>query len=203
MGRERGWVSVSVRTYHSHRSQQNQQNQRVMQQDYTVDESGATLNAVSRSSDLREEERIMAQMAAASNTNQPTTSIFIRDWKVRTSARVLEGRGCLRLGAGAGRTGHGLGALISPFAACRAPLASRLSHLWLRWAARQACPQLVNALALFFTTPRASRRVRAPRALAAVWPARPHSVRARRQLLLVQPRGRRASAEQQHAWVSM
>jgi len=82
MGRERGWVSVSVRTYHSHRSQQNQQNQRVMQQDYTVDESGATLNAVSRSSDLREEERIMAQMAAASNTNQPTTSIFIRDWKL-------------------------------------------------------------------------------------------------------------------------
>ena len=57
MGRERGWVSVSVRTYQSHRSQQSQpQNQRVMQQDYTVDESGATLNAVSRSSDVREEE---------------------------------------------------------------------------------------------------------------------------------------------------
>jgi len=83
MGRERGWVSVSVRTYQSHRSQQNQQqSQRVMQQDYTVDESGATLNAVSRSSDVREEERIMAQMAAASNSNQPTTSIFIRDWKL-------------------------------------------------------------------------------------------------------------------------
>ena len=87
MGRERGWVAVSVRTYHSHRSQQNQpQNQRVMQQDYTVDETGATLNAVSRSSDLREEERIMQQMAAASNSNQPTTSIFIRDWKARAAA---------------------------------------------------------------------------------------------------------------------
>ena len=57
MGRERGWVSVSVRTYHSHRSQQQAQAQRVMQQDYTVDESGATLNAVSRSSDVREEFR--------------------------------------------------------------------------------------------------------------------------------------------------
>ena len=63
MGRERGWVSVSVRTYHSHRSQQQQQNQsRVMQQDYTVDESGATLNAVSRSSDASEEQRLQ-QMA--------------------------------------------------------------------------------------------------------------------------------------------
>ena len=99
MGRERGWVAVSVRTYQSHRSQQNQpQNQRVMQQDYTVDESGATLNAVSRSADVREEERIMAQMAAASNSNQPTTSIFIRDWKVRTrapgSARFFPPRLC-------------------------------------------------------------------------------------------------------------
>lgn len=81
-GRERGWVAVSVRTYHSHRLQQNQpQNQRVVQQDYTVDETGATLNAVSRSSDMREEERIMAQMATAS-ANQATTSIFIRDWKL-------------------------------------------------------------------------------------------------------------------------
>ena len=87
-GRERGWVAVSVRTYHSHRLQQNQpQNQRVVQQDYTVDETGATLNAVSRSSDMREEERIMAQMATAS-ANQATTSIFIRDWKVRARARA-------------------------------------------------------------------------------------------------------------------
>ena len=92
MGRERGWVAVSVRTYQSHRSQQNPpQNQRVMQQDYTVDESGATLNAVSRSSDVREEERIMAQMAAASN-NQPNTSIFIRDWKVRRAPAGLHTR---------------------------------------------------------------------------------------------------------------
>ena len=43
--RSKGWVSVSVRTYHSHRSrEQQQQQQRVMQQDYTVDDSGATLN---------------------------------------------------------------------------------------------------------------------------------------------------------------
>jgi len=74
MGRERGWVAVSVRTYHSHRSSQQQQ-QRVLQQDYTVDESGATLNAVSRSSDIREEER-------AAQSSSPTTSIFIRDWKL-------------------------------------------------------------------------------------------------------------------------
>ena len=92
MGRERGWVAISVRTYQSHRTQQNPpQNQRVVQQDYTVDESGATLNAVSRSSDVREEERIMAQMAAASN-NQPTTSIFIRDWKVRRAPAGLHTR---------------------------------------------------------------------------------------------------------------
>ena len=88
MGRERGWVSVSVRTYHSHRSQQQQQNQsRVMQQDYTVDESGATLNAVSRSSDASDEQQLMQQMAAAANSNAPTTSIFIRDWKVRPCVR--------------------------------------------------------------------------------------------------------------------
>ena len=78
MGRERGWVAVSVRTYHSHRSSQQQQ-QRVLQQDYTVDESGATLNAVSRSSDIREEER-------AAQSSSPTTSIFIRDWKVPEAA---------------------------------------------------------------------------------------------------------------------
>ena len=87
MGRERGWVAVSVRTYHSHRSQQQQQQQsRVLQQDYTVDEAGATLNAVSRSSDAAEEQRLQQQMAAAANSNSPTTSIFIRDWKVRAGA---------------------------------------------------------------------------------------------------------------------
>ena len=64
MGRERGWVAVSVRTYHSHRSQQQQQQQsRVLQQDYTVDEAGATLNAVSRSSDAAEEQRAAGSAA--------------------------------------------------------------------------------------------------------------------------------------------
>jgi len=71
-------VRVSVRTYHSHRATQHQQ--RVHQADYTVDESGATLNAVSRSGDVREEEeRLLEQMASSSS---PTTSIFIRDWKL-------------------------------------------------------------------------------------------------------------------------
>ena len=118
MGRERGWVAVSVRTYQSHRSQQNQpQNQRVMQQDYTVDESGATLNAVSRSADVREEERIMAQMAAASNSSQPTTSIFIRDWKVSKSPqpRWTHARACAAPRARCPR-----GALFMPAATPRA-----------------------------------------------------------------------------------
>lgn len=81
VGRNRDWVSVSVRTYHSHRS--SQQQQRVLQQDYTVDESGATLNAVSRSNDVQEEEQLMQQMTSS---NSPTTSIFIRDWKVLISS---------------------------------------------------------------------------------------------------------------------
>ena len=38
----RGWVSVSVQTYQSHRTSA----QRILQQEYTVDESGATLNAL-------------------------------------------------------------------------------------------------------------------------------------------------------------
>ena len=41
MSRQRGWVSVSVQTYQSHRTSA----QRILQQEYTVDESGATLNA--------------------------------------------------------------------------------------------------------------------------------------------------------------
>jgi len=90
MTRERGWVTVSVRTYHSHRSSQQQQ-QRVLQQDYTVDEAGATLNAVSRSSDMREEERLMSQLAATSSST-PTTSIFIRDWKVSTMIQQSQPR---------------------------------------------------------------------------------------------------------------
>lgn len=83
MGREKGWVSVSVRTYHSHRSREQQQQQRVMQQDYTVDETGATLNAVARTASAEEEERLMEQMQQ--QAGQTTTSIFIRDWKVRHS----------------------------------------------------------------------------------------------------------------------
>ena len=85
MGRERGWVSVSVQTYQSHRSN----NQRVLQQEYTVEEAGATLNALARNSNAREEE----ELAAASSQN-PSTSIFIRDWKVR-SPRARHGLGGL------------------------------------------------------------------------------------------------------------
>jgi len=73
-------VAVSVRTY-SHRSSQNQQ--RVHQADYMVDESGATLNAVSRTAgEAREdEEHVLQETTSAAS---PTTSIFIRDWKVAT-----------------------------------------------------------------------------------------------------------------------
>ena len=79
MGKERGWVSVSVQTYQSHRNSGS--SQRVFQQEYTVDESGATLNAVSRSSDV---ETFMNEAAHMSTQNPsiPTTSIFIRDWKL-------------------------------------------------------------------------------------------------------------------------
>jgi hypothetical protein len=88
MGRERGWVTVSVRTYTSHRSQpQANQQQRVQQQDYMVDETGATLNAVSRSADRAEEERLQQQMATAT-ANTPTQSIYIRDWKARANVSV-------------------------------------------------------------------------------------------------------------------
>jgi len=72
MSRQRGWVSVSVQTYQSHRTSA----QRILQQEYTVDETGATLNALSRSTDAAEEE----PEQQASTT--PTTSIFIRDWKL-------------------------------------------------------------------------------------------------------------------------
>lgn len=72
MSRQRGWVSVSVQTYQSHRTSA----QRILQQEYTVDESGATLNALSRSSENAEEE------PEQQNSTTPTTSIFIRDWKL-------------------------------------------------------------------------------------------------------------------------
>lgn len=66
-------MTVSVQTYQSHRSN----NQRILQQDYTVDEAGATLNALARNGDGREEDR-----AAAQSSTSPTTTIFIRDWKL-------------------------------------------------------------------------------------------------------------------------
>ena len=81
MGRERGWVSVSVQTYQSHRAS----TQRILQQEYTVDESGATLNALSRASGSEEEERERAEQQSSAT---PTTSIFIRDWKVRSRHRL-------------------------------------------------------------------------------------------------------------------
>lgn len=81
MGRERGWVSVSVQTYQSHRAS----TQRILQQEYSVDESGASLNALSRASGPEEEERERAEQQSSAT---PTTSIFIRDWKVRL-ARLL------------------------------------------------------------------------------------------------------------------
>ncbi len=90
MGRERGWVSVSVATYQSHRSGGSSSQQRVVSQEYTVDEAGATLNAVSRSSDIREEERLAQQAAQAANSS--TTSIFIRDWKVRSAPAPISAR---------------------------------------------------------------------------------------------------------------
>ena len=50
MSRQRGWVSVSVQTYQSHRTSA----QRITNREYTVDETGATLAANSR--DAPEEE---------------------------------------------------------------------------------------------------------------------------------------------------
>jgi len=64
-----GWVNVSVETYQSHR---NSSSQRVVHQEYMVDESGATLNAITTDAD-----HIMQDAQEAS-----TTSIFIRDWKL-------------------------------------------------------------------------------------------------------------------------
>ena len=79
MGKERGWVHVSVQTYQSHRSSSS--SQRVFHQEYTVDESGATLNAISRTSDVDTVMHEATNMASQSSS-VPTTSIFIRDWKV-------------------------------------------------------------------------------------------------------------------------
>ena len=81
MGKERGWVNVSVQTYQSHRNTTSGHSQRVFQQEYTVDESGATLNAVSRTSDVQDFMNEATSMSSQSSA-VPTTSIFIRDWKV-------------------------------------------------------------------------------------------------------------------------
>ena len=50
--KSRGWVNVSVQTYQSQRNSSS----RILQQDYTVDESGATLNALARNSEGPEAE---------------------------------------------------------------------------------------------------------------------------------------------------
>lgn len=73
MGKDRGWVSVSVQTYQSQRNS----SQRILQQDYTVDESGATLNALARSSDGRD-----AEEGGEQSSHGGSTSILLRDWKV-------------------------------------------------------------------------------------------------------------------------
>ncbi|KAL1495635.1 hypothetical protein AB1Y20_016502 [Prymnesium parvum] len=72
MGKERGWVTVSVHTYQSQRSSASS-SQRVFHQEYTVDESGATLNAVSRNGEVEPQEQ---------RSDAPSTSIFIRDLKL-------------------------------------------------------------------------------------------------------------------------
>ena len=82
MGRERGWVSINVQTYQSHRNSGSSSRQQIVSQEYTVEEAGAVLNAVPRSSDQREEERLAAQVAAQSSSGA-TTSILIRDRMVR------------------------------------------------------------------------------------------------------------------------
>ena len=187
MGRERGWVSVQVRTYHSHRSSSAQQPQRVQQQDYTVDESGATLNAVSRSSDAQEEERLQAQLAAASSTT-PTTSIIIRDWKVRVPLpRGRHGRPPLWFSsnippacvARCRRFGWNLCPPHAPPPPSPPPTTK--------------CPTLSPSHAHLLGLPAAAWIARA-----ALWPPRVHPLREGRQLVLVQPCGRRAPAEQQH-----
>jgi hypothetical protein len=48
-----------------------------VQQEYTVDEAGATLNAVSRATDS-----VMHEFQLSSQSATPTTSIFIKDWKL-------------------------------------------------------------------------------------------------------------------------
>ena len=70
MSRQRGWVSVSVQTYQSHRTSA----QRITNREYTVDETGATLAANSRDAPEEEPEQ--------QPSTTPTSQIVIRDWKV-------------------------------------------------------------------------------------------------------------------------
>ena len=56
MSRQRGWVSVSVQTYQSHRTSA----QRITNREYTVDETGATLAANSRDAPPGTHETIMS-----------------------------------------------------------------------------------------------------------------------------------------------
>jgi len=76
--KDKGWVNVSVQTYQSQRNA----GQRILQQDYTVDESGATLNALARNSDGRDHE----QTEELTTGQGGSTSILLRDWKVRPVA---------------------------------------------------------------------------------------------------------------------
>mmetsp|Transcript_8546 Transcript_8546/g.27333 ORF Transcript_8546/g.27333 Transcript_8546/m.27333 type:complete len:438 (-) Transcript_8546:51-1364(-) len=69
--KSRGWVNVSVQTYQSQRNSSS----RILQQDYTVDESGATLNALARNSEGPEAEEAREASGGA-------TSILLRDWKL-------------------------------------------------------------------------------------------------------------------------
>lgn len=67
---QRGWVSVSVQTYQSHRTSA----QRITNREYTVDETGATLAASSRDAPEEEPEQ--------QPSTTPTSQIVIRDWKL-------------------------------------------------------------------------------------------------------------------------
>jgi len=73
------FVHVSVKTFQSHR---NNSSQRVFHQEYTVGESGATLNAISRTSVDADPVLHEAAHMASQPVSAPTTSIFIRDWKL-------------------------------------------------------------------------------------------------------------------------
>ena len=68
MSRQRGWVSVSVQTYQSHRTSA----QRITNREYTVDETGATLAANSRDAPEEEPE----QQPSTTPTSGPCRPTF-------------------------------------------------------------------------------------------------------------------------------